>query len=121
MVEIEVFSLCNRTCWFCPNSYIDRRSENKLMNEGLYSKILGNLQEIGYNGTISYSRYNEPLADPIIFDRIKQARDTVPKELLHFNTNGDFFNKEILQKLYDVGLRSLNIQVYTPEKSSYSD
>jgi len=91
------------------------------MKESLYSKVLENLQEIDYKGMISYSRYNEPLADPIIFDRLKQARDTVPKALLHFNTNGDYFNKDILQNLYDSGLRRLNIQVYTPEKRPYSD
>jgi MoaA/NifB/PqqE/SkfB family radical SAM enzyme len=121
MVEIGVFSFCNRTCWFCPNSYIDRRSANQLMNESLYRKILENLQEIDYEGTISYSRYNEPLADPIIFDRLKQARDMVPKALLHFNTNGDYFNRDILHNLYDSGLRSLNIQVYTSEKRTYTD
>ena len=24
LIEIEVFSFCNRKCWYCPNSYIDR-------------------------------------------------------------------------------------------------
>ena len=30
-VEIENHSFCNRTCWFCPNSFIDRRTENTLL------------------------------------------------------------------------------------------
>jgi MoaA/NifB/PqqE/SkfB family radical SAM enzyme len=121
LVEIEVFSFCNRTCWFCPNSYIDRRSENQFMPEPLYRKILENLQDIDYKETISYSRYNEPLADPIIFERLELARTMVPNAVLHFNTNGDYFNKDILHQLYDSGLRSLNIQVYLPGKSPYSD
>lgn len=40
MVEIEIFSFCNRKCWFCPNSFIDRNSTNILMQEELYLKIL---------------------------------------------------------------------------------
>ena len=26
LVEIEIFSFCNRKCLFCPNSFIDRHS-----------------------------------------------------------------------------------------------
>jgi radical SAM superfamily enzyme YgiQ (UPF0313 family) len=121
MIEVEVFSYCNRSCWFCPNSHIDRKSENKYMDEKIYLKILKNLGDIGYSGIISYSRYNEPLADKMIFVRLRQAKDAVPKALLHFNTNGDYFSRDILQKLYLNGLRSLNIQVYLPNKVEYSD
>ena len=32
-IEIEIFSYCNRKCWFCPNSFVDRRSENLIMPE----------------------------------------------------------------------------------------
>src|SRR5262249_55506305 len=47
-VEIEVFTYCNRTCWFCPNSKIDRRSANTCMDEALYLRILSDLAEINY-------------------------------------------------------------------------
>ena len=60
-VEIEIFSYCNRTCWFCPNSIIDRHSENHFMPEEQYLKILEQLKEINYSNIITYSRYNEPL------------------------------------------------------------
>ena len=121
MIEIEVFSYCNRQCWFCPNSQVDRHSENIMMKESIYNKILQNLKSINYHGMISYSRYNEPLADPIIFKRLKQAKEVVPNACLHINTNGDYFNHEVLHELYDSGLRSMNIQVYIPEKKDYTD
>ena len=66
MVEIEVFSYCNRRCWFCSNAVIDRTGRNIEMSQEVYEKILRNLKEIHYNRLISYSRYNEPLADKII-------------------------------------------------------
>lgn len=43
MVEIEVFSYCNRHCWFCPNSFVDSQSENKLMDPVVYESIINSL------------------------------------------------------------------------------
>ncbi len=53
MVEIEVFSYCNRRCWFCPNATIDRISSNTLMPEPTYLAILDQLASIGYARMIS--------------------------------------------------------------------
>lgn len=119
-VEIEVFSYCNRRCWFCPNSYIDRMSKNNIMPPALYSLILDQLASIRYDKTISYSRYNEPLSDKIILDRIREAREKLPNALLHTNTNGDYLDSAYIAHLYDAGLRSLNIQVYLSNEEAYS-
>lgn len=112
MIEIEVFSYCNRKCWFCPNSEIDRITTNTYMPEENYLKILDELAEINYDRLISYSRYNEPLSDKIILTRLKQAKEKLPNAFLHTNTNGDYITKEYINELYEAGLRSLNIQSY---------
>ena len=52
-VEIENHNFCNRICWFCPNSYIDRRSRLRLMTEELFTKILSDLAEIDYDGNLT--------------------------------------------------------------------
>ncbi|MDR0822180.1 MAG: radical SAM protein, partial [Endomicrobium sp.] len=92
-IEIEVFSFCNRQCHFCPNSKVDRHSKNEFMPEETYISILKSLQEIDYDGCVSYSRYNEPLADRIILTRIKQARQYLPNAFLYSHTNGDYLNR----------------------------
>ena len=120
-IEIEVFSYCNRKCWFCPNSFIDRHSKNSYMKEDDYLFVLEQLASIDYDKKISYSRYNEPLSDQIILTRIKQARERLPKALLHTNTNGDYVTKKYIDELYDAGLRSLNIQVYMAEKEEFTE
>ena len=119
MVEIEVSSYCNRKCWFCPNATHDRMSDNKLMPPDMYSSILRQLTSIGYDGVITYSRYNEPLADKMILERIAQARRMLPDAQLHTNTNGDYLDLEYVEQLYAVGLRSLNIQIYLGNKERY--
>jgi MoaA/NifB/PqqE/SkfB family radical SAM enzyme len=119
MVEIEVFSYCNRRCWFCPNSIVDRQSVTEYLPEPLYLRILEQLSEINYRGMISYSRYNEPLADPIILRRLEQARALLPEALLHTNTNGDYLTPGYLEELATAGLRSLNIQIYLGNDDRY--
>ena len=120
MVEVEIFSFCNRRCWFCPNSFIDRHSENILMDTDIYTKVLKDLQTIDYSGIISYSRYNEPFSHLDIFiERLNEARSLLPKALLHTNTNGDYITRESLDAVYDAGLRSLNIQCYLRQNEPF--
>jgi radical SAM protein with 4Fe4S-binding SPASM domain len=116
--EIEVFSFCNRTCSFCPNSYIDRRSENHFMDENLYMKVMSELAEIDYEGIVWYSRYNEPLADRIILKRIQQTRQLLPKAKLQTYTNGDYVTREYLDDLADAGLNEIRIMRYPDAKDT---
>ncbi|MGH8556777.1 MAG: radical SAM protein, partial [Methylococcales bacterium] len=120
-VEIEVFTYCNRACWFCPNSHIDRRSTNRYMDEGLYLRILRELAEIEYAQTITYSRYNEPLSDRIILKRLRQARAELPNVYLSTYTNGDYLTREYLDELRDAGLNNIYIMTYLGDKQRFSD
>lgn len=120
-VEIEVFTYCNRKCYFCPNSYIDRRSTNTYMDEELYLRILRELGSIDYRGCITYSRYNEPLADRIILSRLRQARELVPNAILSTHTNGDYLDRSYLEELRNAGLNTLKVQTYLGNKRKFSD
>lgn len=119
MVEIEVFSYCNRKCWFCPNATVDRIGANHHMPEAMYASVIEQLASIDYAGTISYSRYNEPLADEVIFERIALASARLPRARLHTNTNGDYMKPDTLARLHDAGLRGLNIQLYLANNERY--
>lgn len=120
-VEIEVFTYCNRKCWFCPNSYIDRISSNQYMDEAIYLKILQDLASINYQGVITYSRYNEPLADKVILERIRQARKILPQAILYTHTNGDYLDQEYLIQLREAGLNTLRVQTYLGNNEKFSD
>lgn len=118
-VEVEVHSFCNRTCWFCPNSRIDRRSLTHYMSDEVYAAILADLQSIRYAGTISYSRYNEPFAEEIFFERLRQASESVPKAFLTTNSNGDFVTRETLEMARRSGLKELRLQSYLAEDEKF--
>ena len=99
-INIETFSKCNRQCWFCTNSIIDRHSKNIRMKESLYKKIIDDLAKIKYCGAITYSYYNEPLLDDIIIDRIRYARKKLPNAFLFTHTNGDYINEDYVTLKY---------------------
>jgi len=99
LVEIEIHSYCNRKCEWCPNKFIDRNFKQYLKEE-IYINTLKNLRDNKYNGVISYSRYNEPMALPeLLKERVRQAKHILPNVKLVTNTNGDFLSKENLNGL----------------------
>lgn len=120
-VEIEIFSYCNRTCCFCPNSFVDRRSGNTLMSPPLYSRILDDLRSIEYAGIVWYSRYNEPTADRVFLKRLAEARRKLPHARLQTFTNGDYIDADYLAELRDAGLDELKIMAYLPEGAPASE
>ena len=96
LVEIELFSFCNRTCSFCPNSFIDRHTDNHLLDIHSFKKVIQELGEVNYSNYIAFSRYNEPLSHrAILEDRIKYIRKVLPEAKLEMNTNGDYDWKDI--------------------------
>lgn len=115
VVEIENHSYCNRTCWFCPNAQIDRHSNNSLMDDGVYEKILRDLESAGYSQTLAWSRYHEPLAHESIYERIAQARRRLPRAHLVIISNGDYLNRETLRKIEDVGTDRVMLDLYLPD------
>lgn len=119
-INIETFSKCNRQCWFCTNSIIDRHSFNHRMDENLYKKIIDDLASVNYKGAITYSYYNEPLLDEIIVERIKYARKMLPEAFLFTHTNGDYLTEEYLDKLADAGLNKLKIQCYLNKNEEFN-
>ena len=120
LVEIENHGYCNRTCWFCPNSFIDRRSEINLTDESVFAKILDDLQSIDYAETLVWARYHEPLAVESIYGNITMARRRLAKAFLTLHTNGDYLNPESIKKLEQTGLDQLRINLYVPNGQPYS-
>ena len=121
LIEIEIFSYCNRRCWFCPNSFIDRLSENRVMDEKVYLDLLNQLKEIDFAGELTYSRYNEPTSKRDLFlKRAKQAREILPRAILRTNTNGDYITRDYIEELSDIGFDQLWIQQYLGNNERYN-
>jgi radical SAM protein with 4Fe4S-binding SPASM domain len=125
LIELELFSFCNRTCNFCPNHYIDRISENKVLDIGTFKNLIQELKSNKYSGVISFSRYCEPFAfRDILESRIKYIRRHLPNIKLVCNTNGDYDWEGIdLDELtimdYDIKLPKEELGVYNRKTKPY--
>ncbi len=119
LIEVETTSYCNRTCSFCPNSFIDRLSEKFTMPEETWRAILDGLREVQYNGTFVWSRYAEALSERRVVERIREVRDAAPDCHIGMNSNGDFLDAEYLGDLEDAGLHRLWVDLYIPDDEVY--
>lgn len=93
LIEIELFSKCNRKCNWCPNREIDRTFYEELP-ENIFEHVIQTLKEKEYKGVITFSRYNEPLYNLELFKkRTDYIREQLPNVKLVTNTNGDYLDK----------------------------
>ena len=121
IIEIELASFCNRKCWFCPNSFIDRKSQSIELPDATYLKLINNLAEIDYDKLLNFHRFNEPLANKdLILKRVKQARSALPRAKLGIYTNGDYLDRAYLDALRDAGV-TLIVMSYYFEKNKQFD
>lgn len=120
-VGLETFSYCNRKCWFCANSFIDRKTANLFLDEGILAMVLRDLAEIDFDRTINLSSYNEPLADPVILDHLRRVRREVPRAQLSLYSNGDYLNRDYLDRLHDAGLNELYLSLHTGDHEDLND
>lgn len=118
-VELENHSYCNRTCWFCPNSFIDRRSQIAVMSDTVFEKIVSNLEEIRYSGILEWSGYAEHFAEPSFLTRLKHAREALPHARPIVFTNGDYLNREIVGEIRRLNIR-LHVDIYPPEGEEFN-
>jgi radical SAM protein with 4Fe4S-binding SPASM domain len=107
-IEIETHSYCNRRCSYCPNVVG-------------WQMVLENLAEIDFSKNFVMNSYNEPLADRAILDRIREAREALPKARIMIYTNGDYLDPEYIEALAEAGLNYMHISIHMRKDDRYSD
>ena len=100
LVELELWSYCNRKCIWCPNSFIDRKFNTNYIDANIFKNLIQSLKDMNYSGYITFSRYNEPLAYVnALNDACKYIKQELPNCTLITNTNGDFLSSDIIHNL----------------------
>jgi len=120
-IHIEIFSYCNRRCGYCPVALVDRRSVNNHMPDALFDKALAELAAIDYDGDVSFSLFNEPLADRIVLARARALKAALPRAFLYINSNGDSLDRDYLRDLEAAGVDQLTVTLHLAPGAPYDE
>jgi len=87
------------------------------MSTTTMKSISDGLNQINYNGRLTFSGFGEPMLHENIFELIKISRQIETIERVQFITNGDKLNRSLIEQLYDSGVDRLEINMYdSPEQ-----
>jgi len=115
--RIEISTLCNYSCVFCPyNNGFNRKKE--IMTNQLFFKIIDKLkQQIPQINIITLSGMGEIFIDADILDKIKYCKDN--GYIVNLLTNGSFLTKKIINELDIINIDSIRISLHTLNENHY--
>ncbi|HBG47420.1 MAG TPA: hypothetical protein DDW94_10610 [Deltaproteobacteria bacterium] len=111
-INIQTTSYCTRRCSFCALGDPARARIKHKMDEGLFRKIIDDLEGLDYSGRVSLFEINEPLSDERICAFVGYVKKKLPKAFQFLNTNGDLLTLELLDGLFTNGLDHLIMSCY---------
>jgi radical SAM protein with 4Fe4S-binding SPASM domain len=109
-IELSLIDVCNRSCSFCPKSdeKVAPDTYNQ-MNRVLIDKLVLDLQNIKYKGSVALCGYGEPLLHKDLNYIVKKLSQVSSVEIV---TNGDVLNSKVLESLYDSKAARVLISMY---------
>jgi radical SAM protein with 4Fe4S-binding SPASM domain len=103
MVEIEINHHCNRACSYCPNSVAERKEKGE-MDPELFEKLMIQLSEVNYKGSISYEFYNEPMLARNFDWFVQTTRRYLPENRIDLYTNGTLLSMKKFKQYIEYGV-----------------
>jgi hypothetical protein len=106
-IEIEPSTQCNRRCTYCPNStpeFAHRLTHNAFFDMGMLDKMLSELKQIDYDKKIALVGLNEFFMHEENFKYAALIKATLPKSYLHVYSNGDYLDRDMLERAERAGV-----------------
>lgn len=111
-VYFELRTRCNSQCTFCMASIFTDNRDDIAMPINLYDKIINELAEENFSGTIGFYVNNEPLLVKNLDQYINIARKKLDNASLRILTNGLKLNPINGQMLLDCGINEIEVNLY---------
>ncbi len=111
-MEIQIVSLCNRSCSFCPSGTFDAGKE--MISLETVEKLANHLVPLGFSGTIGLHLMCEPLLHKKFAEIVSLFRRKLPECTIRIESNGDALDKDFsrLNDYFDAGLNEILINCY---------
>jgi len=116
-VNVEVASVCNLRCFFCPTGDVKLTKETGkfrgLMELELFRKLIADIDALPTPvKALHLHKDGEPLMHPKFCDMALEARRSSNIERIETLTNGVLLNPELNRRLVDTGIDRIKISVY---------
>ena len=111
-VYFELRTRCNSQCSFCMASILTDNRNDIEMDMNLYKKIIDELKEKDFSGTIGFYVNNEPLLVKNLEEFICYARYQLSNAKLRILTNGIKLNENNGRMLLNSGIDEIEVNVY---------
>lgn len=118
IIQIETNSYCNGACIFCPYQNVSHGSENKLMPEGLFRKIMDECA-LHRVDEIFLCLMNEPLSDKRIIEFINYAKGRNPSSKIRIITNAQLLSRGMAEGLIGSRLDGISFSVHGWTSGTY--
>jgi len=111
--SIEVSSLCNNTCPYCPAPFQKKFREVGNMTMEIFEKAIEWVAHFCKQGTqreLNLFGIGEPTLNPDLAEMVRFARNRLPiRQIIHTNTNGKLMTEGLARKLRDAGITAIDI------------
>lgn len=120
--NLEIASVCNLACPYCPCRLQGEHRDVGLMTEEVFDRSLFWLKKFVDAGTqeeLNFFGVGEALLHPKLIEWVRRTREVMPRYLsLLINTNGLLFTEEIGRALYDAGIDKIDLTDHEAEAST---
>lgn len=117
--SIEIASICNNNCSYCPAGKQSQYRTVGLMKMDIFEKTLEWVEKLRIRGTqreLNLFGVGEPTLHPLLPVMIKKAKDVMPiNGRIHLNTNGILMTEELATQCKDAGISNIDITAHDPK------
>ena len=109
-IELSLIDVCNRKCTFCPKSDAAVAPDTyQKMTMLLIDKLVKELKEINYQGSVVLCGYGEPMLHKDVYEICRRLSEVSFVEIV---TNGDTLTKKKIKELYNANVNKVLVSLY---------
>lgn len=118
IMNVELSSICNNKCEYCPAPIQGKYRPTGFMTMETFEEVIGWIIRLDRQGTqreVNFFGVGEPLLNPQFMEMMEYACDKLPTYIRkHVNTNGNLLTSDIAKRLYQIGIREVDVTGHDP-------